>query len=137
VYIEWRDDLATGHADIDGQHKELFSRFNKLLQACHEGKGHEEVGRLLIFLGEYVRTHFDAEERLQREHRYPGYAAHRREHDEFIVRLRSLEDEFAGNEGGVALVIRTNQMISNWLNRHICGTDREMANYLHTVSGAS
>lgn len=37
--LTWTDDLAVGFGLIDSQHKELFSRFNALLQACREGKG--------------------------------------------------------------------------------------------------
>ena len=37
MYIEWRDDLLTGVDEIDWQHKELFVRFNLLLDACQKG----------------------------------------------------------------------------------------------------
>ena len=71
--IEWRESLATGHEEIDNQHKELFKRFNNLLTACNKGKGNEEVGNLLKFLSDYVVSHFAAEEQLQIRHNFSGY----------------------------------------------------------------
>lgn len=56
--IEWNDKLAIGNSEIDGQHKELFTKFNVLLEACKQGKGKEEVNTLLSFLGEYVVSLF-------------------------------------------------------------------------------
>lgn len=32
--LEWRNDLAIGIKEIDEQHMELFSRFDRLLVAC-------------------------------------------------------------------------------------------------------
>ena len=39
--ILWDDSLATGNDLIDGQHKELFSRVNGLLEACTRADGRE------------------------------------------------------------------------------------------------
>lgn len=75
--IEWNNSLAIGVAEIDDQHKELFSRFDSLLTACNEGKGRGEVLRVLLFLDDYIKSHFAAEERLQLKHDYPGYPAKR------------------------------------------------------------
>jgi len=131
--IEWREDLATGNGLIDDQHKELFKRFNNLLTACNQGKGKEEVNNLLLFLGDYVRSHFATEEELQIKHSYPGYQAHKAEHEGFISDLHKLENESKSSGTGVALVIQTNQMITGWLIRHISGTDKQLANFLRTA----
>lgn len=131
--IEWREDLATGNVEIDNQHKELFKRFNTLLAACNAGKARNEVGNLLNFLGDYVKSHFATEERLQVKHGYPGYAAHKQQHTEFISDLRNLEQQIATEGAGVSLVIQTNQMIVNWLIGHISKTDKALADFLKTV----
>jgi hemerythrin len=54
----WTEALAVGHGLIDAQHKELFSRYNTLLQACREGRGREAIAPALEFLAEYVVKHF-------------------------------------------------------------------------------
>ena len=132
--IEWRENLATGNEDIDSQHKELFNRFNQLLEACNRGKGKDEVGNLLSFLSDYVKSHFSAEERLQVNCNYPFYRDHKQMHDDFIGSLKKLQDEFNSEGAGIAVVIQTNKLIVDWLVKHISGTDKELANYLRTVS---
>ena len=132
--IEWKANLATGNEEIDNQHKELFSRFNRLLEACSRGKGKGEVGNLLSFLGDYVKSHFATEERLQVQHDYPGYRDHKRMHDDFIGSLKKIQDEFNAEGAGIAVVIQTNKMIVDWLVKHISGTDKELASFLRTQS---
>jgi hemerythrin len=131
--IEWREELATGNVEIDNQHKELFRRFNNLLDSCHRGEGKDEIFNMLLFLGDYVRTHFATEEQLQILHNYPGYRAHKEEHDGFIGDLRKLENQLRNEGSTFVLVIQTNQTIVDWLIRHISGTDKELANYLRTT----
>jgi hemerythrin len=131
--IEWRENLATGSAEIDAQHKELFKRFNDLLTACNQGKGKDEVANLLLFLNDYIRSHFAAEEELQVRHAYPSYGAHKEQHDKFRKDLRELERQFGDEGATVSLVIQTNQTLISWLIRHISGTDKELAAFLRIV----
>ncbi len=132
--IEWRENLATGYDTIDKQHMELFRRFNSLLAACNQGKGKDEVIGLLLFLNDYIRIHFTLEEELQMQHDYPGYAAHKEQHDKFRRDLRELERQFGEEGASLALVIQTNQTMINWLLKHISGTDRELASFLRTAA---
>ncbi len=132
--VEWRENLASGNEEIDRQHMELFRRFNSLLAACNQGKGKVEVNGLLLFLNDYIRTHFALEERLQVQYDYPGYSAHKEQHDKFRRDLRNLERQFGEEGASLALVIQTNQTMINWLLRHISGTDRELASFLRTTA---
>ena len=52
--IEWRESLAIGVAEIDSQHKQLLSHFDRLLKACEAGKGMDELKVLLGFLDGWV-----------------------------------------------------------------------------------
>ena len=128
--IQWRESLAIGVAEIDVQHKELLERFDKLLTACEEGKGMQELKNLLGFLNQYVLTHFSDEEALQRQHNYPGYEAHRKEHESFVARIRKLQVEV--DQEGVAVyhVIETNNLLFKWLINHISKVDKELGKFL-------
>ena len=132
MQIEWNDDLTTGNSMIDEQHRELLSRFNTLLSACNQGKGKEEVKGLLQFLGDYVKSHFAMEEKLQQQHIYPEYFSHRAEHVGFISDLKRLETQFNEEGATLLLVIQTNQALVEWLIRHINGTDKKLAAFLRT-----
>ncbi|RII25405.1 MAG: hemerythrin [Geobacter sp.] len=130
--VEWSEKLATGNDDIDNQHKELFRRFNNLLDACHQRKGKEEVSKLILFLGDYVRTHFSMEESLQKRCSFPGYSDHKKQHDGFIHDLKKLEQQFNLEGATLLLVIQTNQTMMDWLINHINSTDKKFAEYLRT-----
>lgn len=132
--IEWRDSLAIGVETIDNQHKELLLRFGRLLDACQAGQGVEELKKLQAFLGEYVHTHFNDEERLQRLHRYPGYEAHHAEHIYFIEQINKLESET--KEEGISThhVVETNNMLLKWLLNHISKVDKELGAFLKSAT---
>lgn len=128
--IAWNETLATGNTEIDNQHKELFARFASLLTACNNRKGKEEVLPLLAFLGDYVRTHFGMEERLQQEHAYPHYREHKEQHEGFIRDLHNLERQLRDDGSTLSLLVQTNQTMANWLINHINIVDRQLAAFL-------
>ena len=130
--IEWNEKLATGNSNIDNQHKELFRRFDTLLTACNQRKGKEEVHNLLLFLGDYVKTHFSMEEALQKKHNFPGYPDHKKEHDGFIRELQKLDGQLQQEGASFPLVIQTNQTMVTWLIKHINVMDKEMAIFVRS-----
>ena len=132
----WSDDLATGVTAIDDQHKEIFSRFDRLFSACSEGRGKEEVLTLILFLGDYIKEHFEAEERLQIRNAYPDYASHKSQHARFIADVAKLTSAFKDEGATLPLVIMTNKTLTSWLVQHISKTDKELANYLREQDGA-
>ena len=134
--IEWSNDLLTGVAEIDSQHREIFRRVNKLSAACGEGTGKEEVLRLLLFLEDYVKEHFAAEERSQLRHGFPDYAAHKSQHARFIADLARLTAEVKAEGATLSLVIMTNKTLASWLVQHIMKMDQDFAKFLGKEGGA-
>jgi len=132
--MEWRESLSVGIEMIDSQHKQILSHCNQLLKACQTGKGMDELRSLLGFLDGYVIKHFGDEEGLQRLQRYPGYAAHKLEHDSFVARLKDLEQEI--DREGVELhhVIETNQLLLKWLIHHISTVDVQLGRFLKNAA---
>lgn len=127
---EWNENLETGNINIDNQHKELFRRFDSLMDACNQRKGREEVYKVLLFLGDYVKTHFAMEEELQKRSNYPLYPAHREQHEGFVKDLDKLEQQFKAEGATLSLVIQTNQRMVSWLINHINVKDKDLAAYL-------
>lgn len=128
--IQWRESLAIGVPAIDNQHKELLLRFDRLLDACKEGKGINELKGLQAFLEEYVHTHFNDEEALQRLHRYPGYESHRAEHLYFIEQINKLKSETENQGVSTHHVVETNNLLLKWLLNHISKVDMELGVFL-------
>jgi hemerythrin len=130
--IQWRDSLAIGVEKIDDQHKELLARFDNLLEACQAGKGISELGKLLIFLEEYVHTHFNDEEARQRLHRYPDYETHRQEHIYFIDQITKLRLETQKDGISTHNVVETNNMLLKWLLNHISKVDIKLGKFINS-----
>lgn len=128
--IEWRESLSIGIEAIDNQHKELLLRFDKLLNACQEGKGIAELKGLQQFLEEYVHSHFNDEEALQKLHRYPDYEAHRAEHVYFIQQLKKLKAETEQQGISTHHVVETNNMLLKWLLNHISKVDTKLGTFI-------
>jgi len=130
VAIQWLDSLSVGVEEIDNQHKGLFDAVNKLYDACSQGKGRQEVGKIVDFLGEYVITHFEAEEKLQQQNSYPDYGKHKEEHEKFIVDFTALKNRLEAEGSTLSFVSLVNRTVSDWLIRHISSTDKAFGNFL-------
>jgi hemerythrin len=125
--------LETGDPTIDEQHRELFSRIDRLLQASREKRGREEVGQILAFLGDYVVHHFAAEEQIMSDAGYPQIASHRAEHARFVQEFGLLYREFAAEGPGTLFIIRVGNRVTAWLREHIYRTDRELVSFLKSL----
>lgn len=65
MYAVFDDSLFTGNELIDGQHKELIEKINKLVGCCENGGGKLEAIKMLDYLSDYTEFHFGEEEALQ------------------------------------------------------------------------
>lgn len=126
----WDPALATGHADIDGQHQTLFARADRLIEAVRGGSGDTEVAYLFRYLRDYVRAHFDAEEELMRRHGFPDLAVHAGLHDSLRRRLDDALTAFERDGASAALLADVEAMMRGWLSQHIGQKDRELVAYL-------
>ena len=135
--FEWNEDLTTGIADIDNQHKEIFKQLNVLLDAMDKGKGREEIDQVLAFLESYVATHFRDEERFMSEHSYDGLPLQRIEHSQFIKDFYHLKKELLQCGNTLHVVVKVEQALGNWLMNHIKVADKKMAVALKSVAQAS
>jgi hemerythrin len=129
VAVQWDPALALGHAEIDGQHKELFRRFGALVQAMESGCAHD-IRLLFDFLGEYVEKHFRAEEQAMAATSYPGAVVHAAAHARFVREfgeLRALFDVAGASQG---VTVKTRTWIDGWLRAHIGRVDQALARHL-------
>ena len=128
----WNQDLATGNAVIDNQHKQLFTAVNTLFNAYKSGKERQEVERTIEFLMGYSIKHFADEEKLQQEYDYPEYPRHRQIHDEFKVEVKELVEMLIQEGSTDEFVNKVYVTIGEWLVNHIKGEDFKMAAYVQS-----
>jgi hemerythrin len=128
--IEFDPVLLTGVDAIDAQHRELFLRVNRLIEASRARRSKEEVHHLLEFLGSYVVEHFESEERTMAECGYPRIEGHVGEHRQFVRELESLQQEARRQGPTPLLVIHVTSRTTEWLREHIYRTDRLLGDWI-------
>ena len=127
---EFDDSLVTGHEMIDGQHKELIDKINKLLDSCETSKDKLVAIKTLDYLADYTEFHFGEEEKLQEDIQYPGIEAHKKEHDKLREVVKELYEMLEEEEGpSNAFVEQVNRNVIEWLYGHIKTFDRSVAEY--------
>jgi len=129
--IVWRDELNIGVEAVDKQHQELVRILNEFLDACTKQKGREKVEETLEFLISYTVKHFHDEEELMKGSQYPVYAAHKREHDQFVKDVGDIQQQLKEKGASVLTTIKLNRTLVDWLLNHIQKNDQEFGDYLH------
>lgn len=117
--MKFTDDMKIGVPYIDSQHKSLIDFANKAASLCVANPSKEEMKECLDFLGEYVVKHFNDEEKLQIESKYPRYKQHKEIHQEFVDTFKSLYAEFEKNGPSDELTYALTNRVSNWILTHI------------------
>ena len=128
AYLEWNDRFNTGIAKIDRQHRRLVDLLNELYAAMHAGKGRDVLGKVLMDLVGYTKTHFTAEEQLMQAHGYPGYGDHKSTHQKMAQKVADLNGQF--KTGKIANPIQITNFLKGWLTKHILETDMKYAPHL-------
>lgn len=123
-------DLETGVAQIDAQHKSLFDAMNHLSDACSQGKGREVINETLKFLNDYIITHFNDEEKLQKAYGYPDRIQHIKYHEQFKASIKDTIAEYNKEGSSVVLVGEINKKIGMWLLNHIKREDVKLGMFL-------
>jgi len=126
----WTPDLSVHVQAIDDQHQELFRKFNQVGEAVWDGRGKEEIGKLIDFLADYVVTHFRDEEAIMQEHGYPGYQTQKKAHDDFVVEVNDMKSRLAAGDVTSDLIVSVVTKLGEWLRNHIKGLDRELGEYI-------
>jgi hemerythrin len=128
VPVEWTDDLATGIAKIDAQHRDLYRHVAALHGSMRTGRV-EQVGETLEFLQRYVLEHFSTEEQEMAATGYPGLAEHRRLHQRFVEDFLRQKATLASHPT-VSAVVELSQWLTGWLGDHVRRVDGDMARHL-------
>lgn len=121
--IEWNDTFSVNVEEIDEQHRKWIDIINTLHDSLLGRKGLDEITlKSLKAMEEYGAFHFGYEEEYMARINYPDLPAHKKEHEEFLNKVRKyVEDEEAGK-----LVLNTEvmKMLMDWLQNHILRSDK-------------
>lgn len=128
--FQWTADLATSVPEIDDQHKELIVRVESLLSALAQGKGRDEISRIVQFLTDYVVFHFGNEERYMQKFGYSNTQQHRAQHELFVKIFLRLKERLLIEGASPQLIEDARQLVVDWLVNHIKFSDRALGLFL-------
>jgi hemerythrin-like metal-binding protein len=126
-FYRWDDSFVSGVRLIDARHKRLFEAVNRLIDACEQGKGKEELAKSLTFLSNYTVKHFSEEEALQQKYGYAEYPEHRQLHEGFKETVREFAAELDSKGPSEELIERLKREVGGWLITHVKVVDLKMA----------
>lgn len=128
--LQWSNNLATGVAKIDSQHKELFSNINSLLDAMSKGKGDQEISKVFNFLINYTNSHFGVEETYMQQHSYSDYHAHKSYHETYKNDFQKLKSKVETQGAKTSTVLEVQSFLNNWWMNHIQNVDKKLGSFL-------
>ena len=132
--MEFSPQLKIGLPIIDKQHKEYIRRLNIFMEKCENGVDLKEIYSSLEFLQIYALEHFDSEEYLMREKKYPAYDEQKRYHEYFSNKLDDLAKAIK-TDGGFCEenIMALRELTVNWFTNHIQQHDSEIAEYINSL----
>jgi hemerythrin len=98
--VTWNDSYSVGVPLIDAQHKELVHMTNDLFQSCLKGGETAEISFMKTVQGAaaYAKIHFGTEEQILELLDYPGYAVHKKQHENFVADVLRIIRDFEGGK---------------------------------------
>lgn len=126
---EVTQDLLTGNSLIDSEHRQLFNAVNQLMDACSQGKGRDQIQQTAAFLNQYVRKHFQDEENLQLQSKYPNYSSHKQFHEGYRRQLAQVVEELQKDGNTVKTLGDLNQTVAVLVS-HIRTEDKRLARHI-------
>ena len=123
--FSWTDDLCTGAALIDADHRKLVGLVNVLFETMANGETSDAMGKALNELIAYTKEHFAREEAEMQRVEYVASLAHQSEHAKLIAQVVELKAMLDG--GGRINVVAVADFLSDWLRNHILTADMKLA----------
>lgn len=124
--FEWKKEFELGIESIDDQHKHLLdigNRISELISNHDEtSDNYDDIINVIGELKDYTVYHFSNEEKLFRQYNYVDYENHKKEHDDFIAYIDSVD--FNSIEiDQIKFMKNLLKKVVNWVFNHIITTD--------------
>jgi len=129
-FVELGPEYSLGVPELDSQHKELAHQLNEAIRHCtgkkaDEKKFFDKNTRNSI---EFLKNHFETEEKLLRKTKYDHFSKHKSAHKEILTKLRKMNDDIEKNRVELDLFLVT-ASIKEMVVKHIKTFDLGSKNF--------
>jgi hemerythrin len=128
--IHWDQKFCVSLPEINADHKELAQCINELYAAVAAGKERAEVKAFFGKVAQKFRAHFEHEEKLMSTHGYPGYDAHRADHQAVLSDIGDIAKDFADGVFDYDPEKALAQRLTDWFLEHTRIYDTPMCEFL-------
>jgi len=133
-YVSWSDSYSMGVKLIDDQHKGLLNFVNDLFNHSTGNEAEERAyfTEVIQQAVQYIKMHFQTEEKLMVSTKFPGYAEHKKTHDDFTLTVIKSVKDF---DSGKRLVLeKFAYFLKDWVLTHVAIVDRQYAEYFKKIA---
>ncbi|MBI9071979.1 MAG: hemerythrin family protein [Melioribacteraceae bacterium] len=126
-FIEWNEEQLGKIKVIDEQHLSLADMLNQMHGLLGSDKN-ELVKNLLSKFCDDTKTHFDTEENLIKEYKFPNYFSHKMEHDRVLAQINKEKEVIIS--GGKMLTLEFLNSLRTWMFNHHELNDSKLCKFL-------
>ncbi len=128
IIIKWTSRLETGITIIDKQHQELVGFINELYTYFYHKIFDHRILDVITRMYNYAALHFSTEEKMFAHTNYIYTAEHKKEHNSFVLKAKSLKEDFENKTGNLTFALIN--FLKDWLNSHILVSDMKYVDCL-------
>jgi hemerythrin len=133
-HVTWSASYSIGVKLIDDQHKGLLDIVNDLFNHATGKEAEERIyfKEVIDQAVQYIKMHFQTEEKLMISTKFPGYEEHKKSHDEFtLMVVKSVKDFGSGKR---LVLEKFAYFLKNWVLTHIAVEDKQYADYFRKIA---
>lgn len=119
----WKESYRLGVENIDNQHKKLFEMAGKLVEEIKGAQRTEVFKDTIVFLKNYVVTHFRDEEIYFESIGYAEEKEHKKQHRELTHQVEKYAVQLEQTDYDLHMVKKLAGMLSAWLVYHVVKED--------------
>jgi hemerythrin len=127
--IQWTKEYETGFPELDAQHRRLFEMIEQMTDLIDAPSIDVQAGlKLIAFLEDYAREHFECEERCMAETHCPARDINQEAHQLFLEGVQRFKRDFGGRGNKHELLSILQTSMQAWLRNHILKIDTTLRN---------
>lgn len=127
--VQWNPSFEIGLQVVDKEHEGLLVRLNALIELLTANAPPAEwLPELDRLIGE-VADHFAHEEQIMDNIAYPGYMAHRQQHQHLLQEVAQFRDKIAA-ENTMEDTLSTVRFLKFWVLKHMVQEDSKIGQHI-------
>ncbi len=125
--MDWSKEYEIGIKVVDQQHEKLLDMINQLKGAIGKDNVTKIMGDILRGLVDYVKFHFDDEEKVMHRISYPEIERHKKLHKELVEEVAMILLKI--KKGKVITPQELMDFLQRWLIDHIMTEDKKIGEF--------